>query len=176
MPLHRAGHALLSDKPVAAFELWQEGVIAPFDLQVRPRRDRRSGRTARIRTHGNCRGYFRHQTGRQRHPRGSKVKRGGLRSPHAGVKAGHQLCPRIVKPTGLLPRHRCGENIVTALQAQRGWLRPIPRREQNEALPIALSASSVFNPSARQPIEFLSGGNPGEGAAFPLAADQTAVP
>jgi simple sugar transport system ATP-binding protein len=50
------------------------------------------------------------------------------------------------------------ENIVLALQAQRGWLRPIPRREQNEIAERFIRQLGI-TPSAEQPIEFLSGGN-----------------
>ncbi|MBN0379040.1 ATP-binding cassette domain-containing protein, partial [Pseudomonas aeruginosa] len=51
------------------------------------------------------------------------------------------------------------ENIVLALQAQRGWLRPIPRREQNEIAERFIRQLGIRTPSAEQPIEFLSGGN-----------------
>ncbi|MDT1908363.1 ATP-binding cassette domain-containing protein, partial [Acinetobacter baumannii] len=46
-----------------------------------------------------------------------------------------------------------------ALQAQRGWLRPIPRREQNEIAERFIRQLGIRTPSAEQPIEFLSGGN-----------------
>ncbi|MDE4771681.1 hypothetical protein PXW85_27320, partial [Klebsiella pneumoniae] len=42
--------------------------------------------------------------------------------------------------------------------AQRGWLRPIPRREQNEIAERFIRQLGIRTPSAEQPIEFLSGG------------------
>ena len=51
------------------------------------------------------------------------------------------------------------ENIILALQAQRGWLRPISRKEQQEIAERFIRQLGIRTPSTEQPIEFLSGGN-----------------
>ncbi|CCJ99584.1 Putative sugar ABC transport system, ATP-binding protein YtfR [Cronobacter malonaticus 507] len=51
------------------------------------------------------------------------------------------------------------ENIILALQAQRGWLRPIPRREQDEIAARFIRQLGIRRPGPELPIEFLSGGN-----------------
>jgi simple sugar transport system ATP-binding protein len=81
-----------------------------------------------------------------------------LRSPHQASCLGSASVRRIAKPTALSPPLRCGK-ISSALQAQRGWLRPIPRREQNEIAERFIRQLGIRTPSAEQPIEFLSGGN-----------------
>lgn len=55
-----------------------------------------------------------------------------LRSPHQASCLGIGFCPEDRKTDGIIAAASVRENIVLALQAQRGWLRPIPRREQNE--------------------------------------------
>lgn len=59
---------------------------------------------------------------------------------------------------GIIAAASVRENIVLALQAQRGWLRPISRREQNEIAERFIRQLGIRTPSA-EPIEFLSGGN-----------------
>ncbi|MBZ4354065.1 ATP-binding cassette domain-containing protein, partial [Mycobacterium tuberculosis] len=67
--------------------------------------------------------------------------------------------PEDRKTDGIIAAASVRENIVLALQAQRGWLRPIPRREQNEIAERFIRQLGIRTPSAEQPIEFLSGGN-----------------
>jgi simple sugar transport system ATP-binding protein len=55
-----------------------------------------------------------------------------LRSPHQASCLGIGFCPEDRKTDGIIAAASVRENIVLALQAQRGWLRPIPRREQND--------------------------------------------
>ena len=54
---------------------------------------------------------------------------------------------------------RCGKISSLALQAQRGWLRPISRKEQQEIAERFIRQLGIRTPSTEQPIEFLSGGN-----------------
>lgn len=60
-------------------------------------------------------------------------------------------------------RHYCcrlgARKYHPALQAQRGWLRPIPRKEQNDIAERFIRQLGIRTPNAEQPIEFLSGGN-----------------
>ncbi len=55
-----------------------------------------------------------------------------LRSPHQASCLGIGFCPEDRKTDGIIAAASVRENIILALQAQRGWLRPIPRKEQNE--------------------------------------------
>ncbi len=82
-----------------------------------------------------------------------------LRSPHQASCLGIGFCPEDRKTDGIIAAASVRENIVLALQAQRGWLRPIPAGSRMRS-PSALFASwGSVPPSAEQPIEFLSGGN-----------------
>ena len=51
------------------------------------------------------------------------------------------------------------ENIVLALQARQGWLKPIPRARQNEIADRFIRLLDIRTPDAEKPIEQLSGGN-----------------
>lgn len=69
------------------------------------------------------------------------------------------FCPEDRKTDGIIAAASVRENIILALQAQRGWLRPIPRKEQNAIAERFIRQLGIRTPSAEQPIEFLSGGN-----------------
>lgn len=149
--LQRAGRTLLSDKPVAAFEGYgKKGTIAPFDLQVRPGEIvglaglLGSGRTETaevifgIKTADSGKAWI-------------KGKPQTLRSPHQASCLGIGFCPEDRKTDGIIAAASVRENIVLALQAQRGWLRPIPAGSRMRS-PSALFASwgSVLRaPSSR---------------------------
>jgi simple sugar transport system ATP-binding protein len=81
-----------------------------------------------------------------------------LRSPHQASCLGIGFCPEDRKTDGIIAAASVRENIVLALQAQRGWLRPIPRRTKRHCRALYPPAG-IRTPSAEQPIEFLSGGN-----------------
>ncbi len=135
-----------------------KGTIAPFDLQVRPGEIvglaglLGSGRTETaevifgIKTADSGKAWI-------------KGKPQTLRSPHQASCLGIGFCPEDRKTDGIIAAASVRENIVLALQAQRGWLRPIPRREQNEIAERFIRQLGIRTPSAEQPIEFLSGGN-----------------
>ena len=157
--LQRAGRTLLSDKPVAAFEdFGKKGTIAPFSLQVRPGEIvglaglLGSGRTE---TAEVIFGIKPADSGKA----WIKGKPQTLRSPHQASCLGIGFCPEDRKTDGIIAAASVRENIVLALQAQRGWLRPISRREQNEIAERFIRQLGIRTPSAEQPIEFLSGGN-----------------
>ena len=82
-----------------------------------------------------------------------------LRSPHQASCLGVGFCPEDRKTDGIIAAASVRENIILALQAQRGWLRPIPKREQNAIAERFIRQLGIRTPSAEQPIEFLSGGN-----------------
>ena len=157
--LQRAGRTLLSDKPVAAFsDFGKKGTIAPFDLQVRP------GEIVGL---AGLLGSGRTETaevifGIKPADSGSALIKGKaqtLRSPHQASCLGIGFCPEDRKTDGIIAAASVRENIILALQAQRGWLRPIPRKEQNEIAERFIRQLGIRTPNAEQPIEFLSGGN-----------------
>jgi galactofuranose transport system ATP-binding protein len=51
------------------------------------------------------------------------------------------------------------ENLVLAVQARRGWARPLPRREQDAIVEKYISALGVRPADPERPIRLLSGGN-----------------
>jgi simple sugar transport system ATP-binding protein len=71
-----------------------------------------------------------------------------LRSPHQASCLGVGFCPEDRKTDGIIAAASVRENIILALQAQRGWLRPIPVKSKTP-LPSALSVSWVSAPRAR---------------------------
>lgn len=82
-----------------------------------------------------------------------------LRSPHQASVLGIGFCPEDRKTDGIIAAASVRENIILALQAQRGWLRPISRKEQQEIAERFIRQLGIRTPSTEQPIEFLSGGN-----------------
>jgi simple sugar transport system ATP-binding protein len=69
------------------------------------------------------------------------------------------FCPEDRKTDGIIAAASVRENIILALQVQRGWLRPISRKEQNNIAERFVRQLGIRTPSLDQPIEFLSGGN-----------------
>lgn len=157
--LQRAGRTLLSDNPTVEFEHYgKKGVIAPFDLKVRPGEIvglaglLGSGRTEMAEV------IF----GIKPADSGTAIVKGkkrALRSPHQASHYGLGFCPEDRKTDGIIAAASVRENIILALQAQRGWLRPIPRKEQQRIAERFIRQLGIRTPSTEQPIEFLSGGN-----------------
>ncbi|ENN3860551.1 sugar ABC transporter ATP-binding protein [Escherichia coli] len=157
--LQRAGRTLLSDKPVAAFKNYgKKGTIAPFDLEVRP------GEIVGL---AGLLGSGRTETaevifGIKPADSGTALIKGKPqtpRSPHQASVLGIGFCPEDRKTDGIIAAASVRENIILALQAQRGWLRPISRKEQQEIAERFIRQLGIRTPSTEQPIEFLSGGN-----------------
>ena len=55
-----------------------------------------------------------------------------MASPRDAIAAGFGFAPEDRKTDGIIGDLSVRENIVLALQARRGWARPMPRAEQNE--------------------------------------------
>src|SRR5439155_23465589 len=49
------------------------------------------------------------------------------RGPQAAIARGMAFCPENRRAEGLVPELTVRENIILAMQATRGWARPIPR-------------------------------------------------
>ena len=157
--LQRAGRTLRSEKPVVEFHHYgKKGTIEPFNLQVRPGEAvglaglLGSGRTE---TAEVLFGIRRADSGTAK-VRGKKQR---IRSPAQASRLGMGFCPEDRKTDGIIGAASVRENIILALQAQRGWLRPINRREQTEIAQRFIRQLGIRTPHVDQPVELLSGGN-----------------
>ncbi|MEU9833566.1 sugar ABC transporter ATP-binding protein [Streptosporangium sp. NPDC048047] len=83
----------------------------------------------------------------------------GLRTPRAAIRHRLAFCSENRREEGLVPDLTVRENIVLALQASRGWTRPIPRRRQDELVAKYVSALNIRPADPEQLVRNLSGGN-----------------
>ncbi|AXU95307.1 sugar ABC transporter ATP-binding protein [Erwinia persicina] len=157
--LQRAGSTLKSHQPVVEFKDYgKKGTIEPFSLSVRPGEAvglaglLGSGRTE---TAELLFGIKRADSGRAF----IKGKPQTIRSPAQASRLGMGFCPEDRKTDGIIGAASVRENIILALQAQRGWLRPIPKREQQQVADRFIKSLGIRTPDAEQPVELLSGGN-----------------
>lgn len=157
--LQRAGSTLKSNQPVVEFKDYgKKGTIEPFSLSVRPGEAvglaglLGSGRTE---TAELLFGIKRADSGRAF----IKGKPQTIRSPAQASKLGMGFCPEDRKTDGIIGAASVRENIILALQAQRGWLRPIPKREQQQVADRFIKSLGIRTPDAEQSVELLSGGN-----------------
>lgn len=88
-----------------------------------------------------------------------KGERVRISSPSAAVRAGFGLLPEDRKRDGIFASLSVRENIVIALQARRGWLRPLSRAQQREIADRFINLLAIRTPDAEKPIGQLSGGN-----------------
>jgi monosaccharide-transporting ATPase len=82
-----------------------------------------------------------------------------IRSPQDAVALGFGLCPEDRKTDGIIGDLSVRENIVLALQAQRGWFKRVPRRHQVTLADRFVKALDIRTTDIEKPIKFLSGGN-----------------
>ncbi|MDR3514526.1 MAG: sugar ABC transporter ATP-binding protein [Azospirillaceae bacterium] len=82
-----------------------------------------------------------------------------LRSPRQAVRLGFGFCPEDRKVEGIVGALSVRENIILALQARRGWLNRLSRREQQAIADRFIKLLDIRTPDADRPIEVLSGGN-----------------
>lgn len=157
--LQRAGSTLKSNQPVVEFKDYgKKGTIEPFSLSVRP------GEAVGL---AGLLGSGRTETaellfGIRRADSGTafiKGKKRTIRTPAQASHLGMGFCPEDRKTDGIVGAASVRENIILALQAQRGWLRPIKRREQQQIADRFIKAMGIRTPNAEQPVELLSGGN-----------------
>ncbi|MFC6083050.1 sugar ABC transporter ATP-binding protein [Sphaerisporangium aureirubrum] len=97
------------------------------------------------------------------HATSGSVRVGGapaaLRTPRAAVRRGIAFCPEDRRGQGLIPDLTVRENLVLALQAARGWTRPLSRRRQEELAGRYIAALNIRPADPDQQIKYLSGGN-----------------
>jgi simple sugar transport system ATP-binding protein len=86
-------------------------------------------------------------------------KPASLRNPVAAI--GHDIAfsSENRRTEGLVGELSVRENIVLAMQAARGWLRPIPRRRQDELVARYVQALGIRPADPEIPVRNLSGGN-----------------
>ncbi len=82
-----------------------------------------------------------------------------LASPREAIRQGFGYCPEERKTEGIVADLTVRENIVLALQARRGLLKPLPRREQDEIARHFIRLLDIRPADPERPIGLLSGGN-----------------
>nr|WP_111298557.1 sugar ABC transporter ATP-binding protein [Paracoccus saliphilus] len=157
-PVTRAPDADAAPALLRIEGLGRDGVIAPFDLTVGQGEVvglaglLGSGRTE---TAELLFGLRPAQTGTVRDANGAV----DLRSPRAAIAAGFGFAPEDRKTDGIVGDLSIRENIILALQARRGWSRPIPRSEQNQLADEYIRRLDIRTSDREKAIGELSGGN-----------------
>ena len=81
------------------------------------------------------------------------------RSPRRSIAVGLAFCPEDRKAEGLVLELSVRENIILALQSKRGWLRRVPRPEQDRISREMIAALGIATTDAEKAVGQLSGGN-----------------
>ncbi|MFL6144284.1 MAG: sugar ABC transporter ATP-binding protein [Labedaea sp.] len=143
---------------LSAEGLGRKGGIAPFDLEIRAGELvglaglLGSGRTELARL---LFGADHADSGRLRID-GKPVS---LRGPHTAIGRGIAFCSENRKTEGLVEDLTVRENIILAMQAARGWSRPIPRGTAEELVRRYISALDIRPADPEAKAGSLSGGN-----------------
>ncbi|MFF3375251.1 sugar ABC transporter ATP-binding protein [Streptomyces sp. NPDC002680] len=151
-------HADVGEPLVQADGLGRKGGIAPFDLEIK------KGQVVGL---AGLLGSGRTELARllfgADQPDSGKVsidgKQVSMSAPNDAIGAGVAFCSENRKTEGLVPDLTVRENIILALQAARGWTRPIPAAQRDELVAKYIKALDIrpANPEAR--VGQLSGGN-----------------
>ncbi len=75
------------------------------------------------------------------------------------IRAGMGFCTEDRKVSGIIPELSVRENILLVLQARRGILGPLPKRQQQELALQLVKKLRIATTDVEKPIQFLSGGN-----------------
>ncbi|MER7456750.1 sugar ABC transporter ATP-binding protein [Micromonospora sp. NPDC126480] len=143
---------------VEAAELGRTGAVAPFSLRIHAGEVvglaglLGSGRTEVARL------LF----GADRADRGQVAVDGDrtvLRTPVQAIDRGIGFCSENRRAEGVVAELTVRENMILAMQAARGWLRPIPRRRQDELVEKYVRALDIRPANPDLPVRNLSGGN-----------------
>ena len=160
--LDRAPKRQLADSAgpplVAARGLGRRNAVEPFDLEIAP------GEVVGL---AGLLGAGRTEAARlfcaaDRADRGHLELNGSqvtLRTPHAAMEAGIAFCSENRRAEGLIPQLSVRENILLAMQASRGWARPIGRRKGDELVEKYIQALGVRPADPDAAVSTLSGGN-----------------
>jgi galactofuranose transport system ATP-binding protein len=136
----------------------RSGAIAPFDLAIHP------GQVVGL---AGLLGSGRTEVARLMfgadHADSGRVVVGGkgtsIKSPRSAMAQGIGFCPENRRTEGLVEELTVRENIVLALQAARGWTKPIPRRRQDELVAKWIDLLDIRPANPEQLVRTLSGGN-----------------
>ncbi|MEV4535264.1 sugar ABC transporter ATP-binding protein [Asanoa sp. NPDC049518] len=82
-----------------------------------------------------------------------------LRGPQSAMRQKIAYCPENRRTDGLVEELTVRENIILALQADRGWARPVPRSKQDELVARYVKALDIRPADPEIPVRNLSGGN-----------------
>jgi simple sugar transport system ATP-binding protein len=82
-----------------------------------------------------------------------------ITSPETAIANRFGFCPEDRKTDGIIGDLSVRENIMLALQARRGWAKPLPRAEQNALADRYIKALDIRTDGREKPIKLLSGGN-----------------
>ena len=80
-------------------------------------------------------------------------------SPLGSIQRGVALCPEDRKAAGIVDDLTVRENIVLAIQANKGWFKYLSLPEQYGIAAKYIKLLNIATPSADQPVKNLSGGN-----------------
>ncbi|WP_020116141.1 sugar ABC transporter ATP-binding protein [Streptomyces canus] len=151
-------HADVGESLLKAQGLGRNGGIAPFDLEIK------KGEVVGL---AGLLGSGRTELARllfgADQPDSGTLAVGGeavsMSAPNDAIGAGIAFCSENRKTEGLVPDLTVRENIILALQAARGWTRPIPAAQRDELVAKYIKALDIrpANPEAR--VGQLSGGN-----------------
>jgi simple sugar transport system ATP-binding protein len=83
----------------------------------------------------------------------------GVRNPRAAMARDIAFCSENRRTEGLVGELTVRENIILAMQAARGWTRPIPRRRQDELVSKYIAALQITPANPDLAVRDLSGGN-----------------
>lgn len=157
--LKRSEHRAIAGEALVDFKGYsRRGMVDNFDLKVR--RGEIVGLagllgSGRTETAQLIFGIKSHDTGKAR----VDGKACQITTPRKAAKLGFGYCPEDRKTEGIIGAATVRENIILALQAQRGWLRPLSMKEQNQIAEKFIKLLGIRTPSAEQEIQYLSGGN-----------------
>ena len=82
-----------------------------------------------------------------------------LLSPRDAIRLGMGFCAEERKTEGIVGDLSVRENIILALQARRGWLKPLGAAETRAIAERFIKLLDIRTPDAERPIRLLSGGN-----------------
>jgi simple sugar transport system ATP-binding protein len=80
-------------------------------------------------------------------------------TPRQSLGHGIAFCPEDRKAEGLIGELSVRENLMLSLQAKRGWLNRLSRKEQEKLADEMIKALAIATPDAEKPVGQLSGGN-----------------
>ncbi|WP_165066595.1 sugar ABC transporter ATP-binding protein [Marisediminicola senii] len=86
-------------------------------------------------------------------------KQVGAAGPGAGTRSRVAFASEDRRDGGVIGELSLQDNLILALQAQRGWARPISRDERDAVVEHFMAAFNITAPSPATPVRYLSGGN-----------------